>query len=104
MKQRKSPYLIKDTQQMSTRKNIRKSSNNLLANRYQKERLEYLQGQTNKIRNSIEDIKSRLALQRVNNISERKSVFRKKLKVPDEKKDFRKGLKISRTNSETQLK
>ena len=42
---------------------------------YQKEQLEYIQGQINKIRNSVEDRQSRIAWQTVNQVSSRKSTL-----------------------------
>ena len=52
-----------------------------LINAYQKEQLEYSQDQINKIRNSVEDIQSRIAWQTVNEVSETKSTSRAKLKA-----------------------
>ena len=48
---------------------------------YQNEQIEYIQGQINKIRNSVEDRQSRIAWQRVNEVSKKKSTSRAKLKA-----------------------
>ena len=45
----------------------------------QKEQIEYIQGQINKIRNSVEDRQSRIAWQTVNEVSKMKSTSRTKL-------------------------
>ena len=50
-------------------------------NTYQKEQLEYIRGQIDKIRNSIEDRQSQSAWQKVNKASGRKNTLRAKLKA-----------------------
>ena len=52
-----------------------------LINVYQKEQIEYIQGQIDKIKNSVEDRQSRIAWQIVNKVSKRKSTPRTKLKA-----------------------
>ena len=47
---------------------------------YKKEKLEYIQGQASKTKNSVEDRQSRMACQTVNEVS-RKSTSRGKLKL-----------------------
>ena len=44
-----------------------------IINAYQKEQIEYIQGQINKIRNAVEDRKSCIAWQTVNKVSKRES-------------------------------
>ena len=58
-------------------RNLRKPRENI----YQKERLEYIQGQINKIRNLVEEKESRLAWQTINEVSGRKNISRSKLKA-----------------------
>ena len=52
-----------------------------LNNTCQKEQIEYIQGQINKIRNSIEDKTILNRVQTVNEVSKRKSTSRAKLKA-----------------------
>ena len=52
-----------------------------LPNIYLKEQTEYIQNQINKIRDSVEDRKSRIAWQTVNKVSRRKSTAKAKLKA-----------------------
>ena len=52
-----------------------------LINAYQKEQIEYIQEQINKIRNSVEDKQSRIASLAVNEANKRKSTSKDKLKV-----------------------
>ena len=52
-----------------------------LINAFQKEQIEYIQGQTNKIRNSVEDRQSWIAWQTVKEVSKRKSTSRTKLRA-----------------------
>ena len=52
-----------------------------LINAYQKEQMEYIQYQINKIRNSVQDRQSRIARQTVNEVSEQRSASRDKLKT-----------------------
>ena len=47
----------------------------------QKKQIEYIQGQTNKIRNSVEARQSRIAWQTVNEVNKRKRTSRAKLKA-----------------------
>ena len=71
------PYMIKETQQMPTCRNLRQHKENT----YQKEQKEYIQGKINKIRNSVKDRPSWIAWQTVNEVSKRKSTLRPKLKA-----------------------
>ena len=48
---------------------------------YKNEQLEYIQGQINKIRNSVEDKKSPFVWQTINEVNERKKSKRIKLKA-----------------------
>ena len=57
-----------------------KKTQNELANIYLKEQKEYIQNQIDKIRDSVEDRKSRIAWQTVNEMSRRKSTAKAKLK------------------------
>ena len=52
-----------------------------IINTYQKEQIEYIQGQINKIRNSVEDRQSWITWQAVKEVSKRKSTTRAKLKA-----------------------
>ena len=52
-----------------------------LTNTYQKEQNEYIQGQINKIRNSVEDKQSRIVWQIVNEVRKRRSISRANLKA-----------------------
>ena len=61
-------------------RNLKKPQRELI-NTYQKEQFKYIQGQIDKIRNSIEDRQSRLTWQTVKKVSGRKSSFRAKLKA-----------------------
>ena len=56
-----------------------------LTKTYKKEQIEYIQVQINNIRHSVEDRQSRLAWQTVNEISDRKSTSRSKLKATSQK-------------------
>ena len=58
-----------------------KKAQRKLINIYQKEQIEYIRGQINKIRNSVEDRQSRIAWQTANEVSKRKSTSRAKLKA-----------------------
>ena len=58
-----------------------KKAQNELANIYQKEPLEYIQNQIDKIRDSVEYRLSRIAWQTVNKVSRRKSTEKAKLKA-----------------------
>ena len=58
-----------------------KKTQSELINVYQKEQIEYIQGQINKIRNSVEDRQARIACQTVNEVRKRKSTSRAKLKA-----------------------
>ena len=49
-----------------------KKDQKALINTYQKEQLEYIQGQNNNTRNSVEDRQSQTAWQTVNEVNERK--------------------------------
>ena len=64
---------------MSTLRNLRRLGE--LINAYQKEQIEYIQGQINEIKNSVEDRQSRIAWQTVNEVSKRKGTSRVKLKA-----------------------
>ena len=61
-----------------------KKAQNELADVYQKEQTEYIQNQINKIRNSVEDRKSRIAWQTVIEVSWRKCTARAKLKAANQ--------------------
>ena len=54
-----------------------------LAGIYKKEQTEYIQNQIDKIRDSVEDRKSRIAWQTINEVSKRKSTVKAKLKAAD---------------------
>ena len=58
-----------------------KKAQNELINAYQKEQMEYIPGQINKIRKSVEDRQSRTVWQTVNEVSKRKGTSRAKLKA-----------------------
>ena len=53
-------------------------------NTYQKEKIEYIQVQINRIRNSVEERPSRIAWKIVNEVSKRKSISRAKLKAANQ--------------------
>ena len=52
---------------------------------YQKEQAEYIQNQTDNIRDSVEDRQSRIAWQTINEVSRRKSTAKAKLKAANQK-------------------
>ena len=54
---------------------------NELASIYLKEQTEYIHNQIDKIRDSVEDTLSRIALQTINEVSRRKSTVKAKLKA-----------------------
>ena len=58
-----------------------KKAQNGLMNAYHKEQIEYMQGQINKIKNSVEDKQSRVVWQIVNDVNKTKSTSRAKLKA-----------------------
>ena len=58
-----------------------KKTQNELASIYLKEQTEYIQNQIDKIRDSVEDMQSRIAWQTINEVSRRKSTAKAKLKV-----------------------
>ena len=58
-----------------------KKPQKVLINTYQKEQMEYVQGQINKIRNTVEDKQSRIAWQTVNDVCKSKSISTPKLSV-----------------------
>ena len=68
-----------------------------------KKQLEYIQDQTNKIRNSVEYRQSQHGKQKMKGV-ERKAPQEQKLKLPAKKKDYRIGKIISRICSEPLLK
>ena len=55
---------------MPTRRKLKKAQSEL-TNEYQKEQIEYMQGQINKIRNSVEDRQSQLVRQTVNEVNKK---------------------------------
>ena len=55
-----------------------------LINAYQKEQIQYIQGQINIIRNSVENRQSQIAWQIVNDVSKRKNTSRAKLKAANQ--------------------
>ena len=57
---------------------------NELANIYLKEQTEYIRNQINKIRDSVEDRQSRIAWQKVNEVSRRKRTVKAKLKATNQ--------------------
>ena len=59
-----------------------------LINTYQKEQIEYIQGQINKIRNSVEDRQSWIVWQTVNEVSKMKSTSRAKLKAASQEQQI----------------
>ena len=65
-------------------------------NTYEKERLEYIQGQINKIRNLVEDRQSQFVWQTVSEANRRKSTSRAKLKTTSQEEKLQSGKNISR--------
>ena len=55
-----------------------------LAGTYIKEQTEYIQNQIDKIRDSVEDRQSRIAWQRINEVSRRKITAKSKLKAANQ--------------------
>ena len=63
--------------------NLTKAQNEL-ANIFLKEQTEYIQNQIDKIRDSVEDWRPRIAWQRINEVSRRKSTTKAKLKATNQ--------------------
>ena len=61
-----------------------KKAQNQLAGIYLKEQTEYIQNQIDKIRDSVDDRQSRIAWQRINEVSRRKSTAKAKLKAANQ--------------------
>ena len=61
-----------------------KKAQNELASMYLKEQTEYVQNQTDKIRDSLEDRQFRIAWKRINEVSRRKSTVKAKLKATNQ--------------------
>ena len=84
---KKYPYLLKEVQQMPMRSPANANAKKLKKDRweqtktYQKERLEYIEGQINKITISVEDRLSQIVWKTINEVGGRKSTPRAKLKA-----------------------
>ena len=65
-----------------------KKAQSELINAYQKEQIEYVQGQINKIRNLVEDKQSWIVWQTVNEASKRKSTSIAKLKAASQEEQI----------------
>ena len=76
----------KSYQKNPTNTNARKlkTAQNQLVGIYIKEETEYIQNQIDKIRDSVEDMQSRIAWQTINEVSRRKSTVKAKLKAANQ--------------------
>ena len=63
---------------------VSKTAQYQLAGIYIKEQIEYIQNQIDKIRDSVEDKKSRIAWQTINKVSRRKNTAKAKLKAANQ--------------------